>query len=392
MSQNIIKLFIIAGEASGDVLGGKLLQNIKNEIKSNPDFNNKNLEISGIGSTNLEKQGLKSIFDMSELSLMGFFEIIPHIPKLIKRINQTTQEIIDFQPDILVTIDSPDFCFRVIKKLRKHKISDNIKKIHFVAPTVWAYRPKRAEKIAKLFDLLLVILPFEPPYFEKYGLKTKYIGHPITENYTIVKNDNFKDKYKINNNKQIICLTPGSRIGEIKRVFPQMIKAMQIIEKKHKNFTICIPIIKKTEDVIKKIASQYKFNAILVEQEDKIKLFHNSDLALAKSGTNTLEMSLYKIPMIIAYKANSLTYFILKRLVKVKFANIINLILNKELIPEMLQNNCQADKIAQKLEELINNKEKQEEQIEQSQEILEILGLNAKESPSKKAAMQCLDF
>ncbi len=171
-----------------------------------------------------------------------------------------------------------------------------------------------------------------------------------------------------------------------------MIKAMQIIEKKHKNFTICIPTIKRTEDIIKKIASQYKFNAILIEQEDKIKLFHNSDLALAKSGTNTLEISLYKIPMIITYKANSLTYFILKRLVKVKFANIINLILNKELIPEMLQNNCQSDKIAQKLEELINNKEKQQEQIDQSQKILEVLGLNATESPSKKAAIQCMNL
>ncbi len=390
MSKNTIKLFVIAGEASGDVLGGKLLKNIKDEIKDNPDFAGKQLKISGVGGPDLEKEGLKSIFDMSELSLMGFFEIIPHIPKLIRRINQTTQEIIKFQPDIVITIDAPDFCFRVIKKLQQYQISQRIKKIHFIAPTVWAYRAKRAKKIAKLFDLLLVILPFEPPYFKKYGLKTKFIGHPIVENYTLIKNSNFREKYKIDTTNKIICLTPGSRIGEIKRIFPEMIKAIQIIQKTHKNLTICLPIIARTKGIISKISQNYNFKSIIIDQEDKIELFNNTDLALAKSGTNTLEIALYKIPMIIAYKTNALTYFILRRLVKVKFANIINLILNRELIPEMLQDNCKAEKIAQKLEQLMTNKEKQEEQIKESQEILKTLGLNSKEQPSKKAAIEIL--
>ncbi len=385
-----IKVFIIAGEASGDVLGGKLIAKIKEEVKNNTKFKGKNLELHGVGGQNMINQGLKSIFDMSELSLMGFVEIVPHIPKLIKRINQTTKAIIATKPDIVITIDSPDFCFRVIKKLNKNKISNQIKKVHFVAPTVWAYREKRAKKIAKLFNLLLVILPFEPPYFRKYGLETQFIGHPITENKIAIKNNNFRKKYNITKDQLLICLTPGSRSGEVKIMLPEMITAINILSKSYPNLAVAIPTMPKTHDLIKKGLEKSKVRVILVEEQDKIKLFDSANIAIAKSGTNTLEMAMYELPMIVTYKANFLTYILLKIMIKIKFANLINLILNKEVIPEMLQYDCNAKKLANKLDHLLQNPKAQQKQIKESQNVLKILGLHSKENPSSKAAKEVL--
>lgn len=385
-----IKIFLIAGEPSGDVLGGKLIAKIKEEIKNDPKFSNKELELFGIGGKNMIDQGLKSFFEMSELSLMGFAEIIPHLPKLIKRINQTATEIIRINPDIVITIDSPDFCFRVIKKLKKNPDAKNIKKIHFVAPTVWAYREKRAHKIAKLFDLLLVILPFEPPYFQKYGLKTKFIGHPITENKIEIADNDFRKKYEVSDDEILICLTPGSRIGEVKRILPEMTEAINILSKTHKNLVAAIQATEKTYDLIKDQITQFQTKAILVLPEDKIKLFSSANLAIAKSGTNTLEMAMYELPMIITYKVNLLTYLLLKMMIKIKFANLINLILNREVIPEMLQYDCNGTKLAEQLNILLKNPEKQKNQIKESLEVLKILGLNSKENPSLKAAKAVL--
>lgn len=385
-----ITIFLIAGEASGDVLGGKLIAKLKEKTKSDKEFKDHKLELLGVGGENMKSQGLKSLFDMSELSLMGFIEIVPHIPKLLNRINQTAQSIIDTKPDIVVTIDSPDFCFRVIKKLNKNAITHNIKKVHFVAPTVWAYREKRAEKIAKLFNLLLVILPFEPPYFLKHGLKTKFIGHPITENKIDIKNNDFRKKFKIKKEQTLICLTPGSRIGEVKRMLPEMIGAINILNEKYQDLAIAIPVTKKTKALVKSQIDQFQAKTILVEEKDKIKLFDSANFAIAKSGTNTLEMSMYELPMIVTYKTNLLTYILLKMMVKIKFANLVNLILNKEVIPEMLQYQCTSEKLAGKLDDLIKDEEKQKEQIKQSKSALKMLGLGSKENPSMKGAIEIL--
>lgn len=387
-----VKLFIIAGEASGDVLGGKLIAQIKEQIKQNKDFKGKKLELYGVGGKNMKKAGLSSLFDMSQLSLMGFFEVLPHIPKLLKLIKQTAQEIIKVKPDIVVTIDSPDFCFRVIKKLNKSPITKKIQKVHFVAPTVWAYREKRAQKIAQLYDLLLVILPFEPPYFQKYGLKTKFIGHPITENKIEIKNNNFRKKHQIDDAQTLICLTPGSRVGEVKRILPPMIEAMTILAKKYQNLVIAIPVLPKTSNIIKELITEHDLKIILVEETEKLPLFASANIALAKSGTNTLEMAMYNLPMVITYKTNFLTYFLLKIMVKVKFVNLINLILNKEIIPELLQNDCKAKKLAHALDNLLQNPKQSALQISQSQKALKTLGLNAKENPSIKAAKEVINY
>jgi lipid-A-disaccharide synthase len=384
------KFFIIAGEASGDLLGSKLIA----ELKAQLAVKNEAAEFIGVGGRLMQEQGLTSIFAMEELSIMGFLEVIPHIPKLLRRINQTAETIIKEKPDFVITIDSPDFCFRVIKKLSNEKF----KKIHLIAPSVWAYREGRAQKISKLYDLLLAILPFEPPYFEKYGLKTVFIGHPIIENAPDFSqkeksNSDFRKKHTIQNDDIVICVTPGSRNGEVKRIFPEFIEAINLLAKKQalkSKIKVAIPLIDKTRNLVCEMAKALEVEYFLIEKEEKVSAFFASNFALAKSGTNTVELSLYRLPMIIAYKINFLTHAIVKRMVKIKFANLINLILNKEVIPEMLQDNCEAQKISNHLEKLIFDKNLAQQQITETFAALKLLGLGSLENPSQKAAHEIL--
>lgn len=389
-----IRIFIIAGEPSGDVLGAKLMAEIKQQ--------NGAVEFFGIGGSKMTEQGLNSIFPMSDLSLMGFVEIIPHIPKLLKRISQTVEAIIQSKAQMVITIDSPDFCFRVMKRLKSNHKSGNIKKIHFIAPTVWAYRAKRAQKIAKLYDLLLAILPFEPPYFEKYGLETLFIGHPITEkkqfinkhNQYQIKDDDLDEltQNRLRGNSLVICAMIGSRIGEVKRMLPEIVEAVNILGNKYKNLVVLIPTIARTKQLIEENLGLFKVKTMVLDESEKYQAFKASNLAIAKSGTNNLEIAIAKLPMITIYKINPITHFFVKRMVKIKFANLINIILNKELIPELLQDNCCAKKIAFVAENLIANPQIMQNQIDESQKVLEILGLNSDETPSKKAVRKILSY
>jgi lipid-A-disaccharide synthase len=383
------KFFLIAGEASGDVLGSKLIRELKLQ---EPDSS-----FVGVGGELMEKEGLTSIFPMNELAVMGFFEVVPHIFKLLRRIRQTAAAIEEINPDFVITIDSPDFCFRVIKKQNsiKNNHKKNPKKIHLIAPSVWAYREGRAEKISKLYDLLLCILPFEPPYFEKYQLKTIFIGHPICENAPDLslkaeRNLEFRAKYQIAESDKLICITPGSRVSEVTRIFPEFIGAANLLFKKFPDLKVAIPLIGKTQELVSEMAKDLKMPYFLIENSEKTSMLFACDFALAKSGTNTIELSLYQIPMLIAYKINSLTHFIVMRMVKIKFANLVNLILNKELIPEMLQDNCEMQKIFNLSEKLIFNQELAQTQIKESLVALKMMGLGDVESPSKKAAREIL--
>lgn len=394
--------FIIAGEASGDLLGSKLIRELKRQVSD--------AKFVGVGGLLMKKEGLESIFAIEDLSVMGFFEILPHIPKLLKRINQTYNAIIELKPDYLITIDAPDFCFRVLKKfvrsLEKSSIKTQAKaanggfikfpkKIHLIAPSVWAYRKGRAQKISKLYDLLLAILPFEPPYFEKYGLKTVFIGHPLIEDrpdfsQKIAINKKFRIEKGIAEDDILIFLTPGSRLSEVRKIFPEFIGAINELSTKFQNLRIAIPLLNKTHNLIAEMAKNLQVPYILIEQCEKSAALFAANYALAKSGTNTIEISLYQIPMIISYKVNFITYAILKLMIKIRFANLLNLILNREIIPEMLQNQCKAHKIAQKMLHLIGNKNLACEQIENSLKALEILGLNSIKNPMKKAADEIL--
>ena len=381
------KFFIIAGEASGDVLGSKLIRELKVQLAAK----NEPFEFTGIGGRLMQEQGLKTIFPMEELSVMGFLEVVPHLKKLLKYIKQTAQAILEQKPDYVITIDSPDFNFRVVKKLKNYQG----KKIHLIAPSVWAYREGRAEKISKLYDLLLAILPFEPPYFERYGLKTVFVGHPIMENAPDfskkeIVNSKFRAKHNIAKDAVLLCLTPGSRNGEVAKIFPEFIGAVNLLSQKIPNLKVCLPLIDKTRQLVTKMAQSLKVEYSLVEKEEREEAFFAANFALAKSGTNTLELALYRLPMIVAYKLNPITHFFVSRMVKIKYANLLNLILNKEVIPEMLQTNCRAKKLADSLEKIICDKNLAQTQLNESERALKMMGFDHHKNPSQKAANEIL--
>jgi lipid-A-disaccharide synthase len=374
-----MKIYIIAGEASGDIYGAKLIAALR---KTNSD-----IEFFGIGGDKMTAEGLTSLFPMAEISIMGFLEVVKHIPHVLKRINQTVADIKTIQPDMVITIDSPGFCCRVADKLQNLRAA--IKLVHYVAPTVWAYKPKRAQKFARLFDHLLVILPFEPPYFDAVNLPCTYIGHPITENSRVASTDEisaFRQKYNIAETDTVLCLMPGSRIGEVLRLLPIFLQSAQLMTATAK-LKIVIPTIAAVSGLVQKIVDLSGAKAIILQNDaEKTTTFAAANIALVKSGTGTLEVSMSGCPMVIAYKISKISYWIIKSLIKIKYANLINIILNKELIPELLQNNCTAFLIAQHLDILLQKETIRTQQITESRSVLQLLGMGQEKCPSEKAA------
>ena len=386
MNKPLSKILLIAGEPSGDLLGAKLMKEFKLILPE--------IKFIGVGGQKMSEEGLVSLFAMEDLTVMGFVEVVKDIPNILKRIKQTADYIRQEKPEIVITIDSPDFCFRVIKKIQDLV---EIKKVHMIAPSVWAYREGRAKKIAKLYNLLLAILPFEPPYFEKYGLKTIFIGHPIIEkkpDFTLqnqLRND-FRLTKKIASDDFVICLTPGSRSGEVKKIFPEFILAINKLAQEKNNLKVVIPLVKKTEQLVAVMAKDLNVEYFLTNDEEKSSAYFASDFALAKSGTNTIELSLYRIAIIVCYKVNLLSFIIAKLLVKIKFANLINIISNRQVIPELLQYDCNSKKILEYLRKFVNDKNLITQQLKDCQEALKIMGLDSQQSASKKAIQEILEL
>ncbi len=401
LSKNHYKFFIIAGEASGDLLGSKLIEELKKQlINKSCSF-----EFIGIGGKLMQEQGLETIFAIEELSLMGFVEILPHIPKLIRLINFTAKQIIANEVDAVISIDAPDFSFRVMNKLNKflkenknlNHSNHQIKKIHLIAPSVWAYRKSRARKIAKIYNLLLAILPFEPPYFEKFNLKTIFIGHPIIENtpnlaFREEEKISFYQRKNISPDNFLMAITAGSRNSEVLKIFPQFIETANQLFRAGYKFVVALPVVTKTREIVISMSKNLEMPYFLVEnKEEKHSMMMACDIAICKSGTNSLEFSLYQIPIIIGYKINYLSYLIVKMLIKIKFANIINLIANQEIIPEAIQQNCSPEYLLPKIKELLTNKNFANQQIKDSQKILKILGLEQTIKPTTKASIAIID-
>ncbi len=389
------KIFIIAGEASGDLLGSKII----NAIKQNAE----NVAFVGVGGEKMEKENFKSIFPMKDLSVMGFFEVLPRIFLLSKRINQTINKILEEKPDLVLTIDSPGFSFRIMQKLKsKNKeFFEKVKKVHMIAPSVWAYKEKRAKKISKLYDLLLCILPFEPPYFEKYGLKTEFIGHPIFDDgrkYTLQYSKNELSKsYNISQDDFSIILTPGSREGEVNRIFPIMIKTINHLKyfysEKYKNINVFTFVNNNTIDLVDFISRENDFkNNLIVNEDEKQKIMSSADIVLAKSGTNAFEFNIYNIPMVITYTFNWFTNKLIKKIIKIKYANLVNIIADQEIIPEFVLDKAKPILIAEKINEILSNKDVAKKQIKDTINIIKQLGYDSKVKSSTIGAEKILEL
>jgi len=366
------KIFVLTGEPSGDKLASKVIAQLKNSTSD--------IEYSSVGGEHLKSLGIKTLYDLKEVTYLGFTRVIFNLFKIRKKIKETVKEIIKFKPDILFSVDSPDFTLRVAKEVKK--IDSNIKTIHLVAPQVWVWREHRVKRLKKFLDHILLLFPFEKKYFDKENIKSTFIGHPLLED---TKKNKVDISQIIKNNMKVFSIFPGSRLSEINVLTPILLNFIKIMNQKYKDLFFVFHTTTEHVQKIQNLLLKEGFNNCGTIANDNIKsqILKSSIFAVAKSGTISLEISNAKIPSIIIYKMNVINFFIIKMLVKVKFANIINIAANKEIIPELLQSNCNPKNIYNTVDKLLNNRDELEKQILNTQ--IEIDKFKT-EKPSKLAS------
>ena len=347
------KIFIITGEPSGDKLATIVISKL---IKINP-----NVELLCVGGTHLNSLGIKSIFDLKEITYLGFTSVLFNLLNIRNKINKTVEEVIKFNPDILFTVDSPDFTLRVAQRVKK--INSNIKTIHYVAPQVWIWREGRVKKFKKFIDHMLLLFDFEKKYFDKENIPNTFVGHPLLELNTKSKIDLSS---LINKYKKIISIFAGSRNTETNVLLPILCDFIKLMNKKFNNYSFVFHATDENRELIFNFIKNNNLNNSQVISDENIKsqILSSSVFAVAKSGTVSLEICNANIPSIIIYKINMINYWIMKFLVKVKFANIINIINNKEVIPELLQGECNAKEIFKSVVYFLNNPDLAKSQLE----------------------------
>ncbi len=356
------KIFILTGEASGDKLASKVISDLKKI--------NKNIEYLSVGGEHLKSLGIKSIYELKEITYLGFTNVILNIFKIRNKINETVKAISNYKPDILFTVDSPDFTLRVAEKVKK--LNPNIKTIHFVAPQVWVWREGRIKKIKKFIDHILLLFSFEKVYFEKENMSCEFVGHPLLQ-----KNDRVKIDINqlIGKNKALISVFAGSRKSEISVLMPILLDFIKLMNDKYTDMTFIFHSTKEYSKLMQSFINQTNLSNCEIISDDKIKsyILQKSIFAVAKSGTVSLEICNAKIPSIILYKMGFINFLIIKALVKTKYANIINFAADKEIIPELLQSKCNAKNIFKKVSSYLENPSDMSEQVKKVQEVLDRL-------------------
>ena len=363
------KIFILTGEASGDKLASKVIRDLKKI--------NQNIEYLSVGGEHLQSLGIKSIYSLNEITYLGFTNVILNILKIRKKINETVKAIIDYNPDILFTVDSPDFTLRVAEKVKK--LNPKIKTIHYVAPQVWVWREGRVKKIKNFIDHILLLFSFEKKYFEKENMSCEFVGHPLLQNKERSKID---INQVIGKNKALISIFAGSRKSEIDVLMPILSNFIKLMNNEHEDMTYIFHSTKKYSELIQNHINKSNLNNCEVVSDDKIKshLLQKSIFAVAKSGTVSLEICNAKIPSIIIYKVNFINFLIIKFLVKTKYANIINFAADKEIIPELLQSHCNSKNIFKIVSSYLENPVEMSEQVKKVQIILEKLKISGSSS------------
>ena len=346
------KIFILTGEPSGDKLASSVISKLKE--------NNSDIEYSCVGGTHLNSLGIKSIYDLKEITYIGFTSVLLNIFKIKKKINETVNKIIEFKPDILFSVDSPDFTLRVAEKIKK--INPNIKTIHYVAPQVWVWRESRVKKFKKFLDHILLLFNFENKYFDKENIKNTFVGHPLLEKTIKSKTDLSN---LISKDQKIISLFAGSRSSETSILLPILLDFINLMNDKFNDYLFVFHATEENKNYINDNIKTINADNIQVISDENIKsqILSNSVFAVSKSGTVSLEICNAKIPSIVIYKMNFLNFMIVKFLVKIKYANIINIINNKEVIPELIQNECNSKEIFKSVVYFLKNPDLMDKQI-----------------------------
>lgn len=383
-----MKAFVIAGEPSGDNLGAALMEGLQS---LQPD-----IRFIGIGGPAMQARGLNSRFPMAELSVMGLAEVLPKYAQLKRRIRETAAAITAEAPDVVITIDSPDFCLRVLGLARA--ANPGLRTVHYVAPSVWAWRPGRAVKMARVVDHVLALLPFEPPYMQAAGMSCDFVGHPVaTEPVATVEDARaFRAAYAILPDAPLILALPGSRRGEVERLAPRFGAALHRVLAKRPQARVVVPSVASQAERLRALIADWPGAPILLDAAstgpaEKRAAFGAANVALAASGTVSLELAAARLPMVIAYDFNPLTRLLVKWLVRLDTATMVNLVSESRAIPECLLEACTPGCIASKLARLLDDPQARADQFAAMDLTMERLG-RGKEAPGLRAARSVLEW
>jgi lipid-A-disaccharide synthase len=383
-----VKVYLIAGELSGDRLGGALLEGLRSLYDGD-------IEIRGVGGPAMTAQGLQSQFPMVELSVMGIAEVLPKYFHLKRRIKECAEAVLDWQPDVLITIDSPDFCLRVAKLVRQNS---DIRTVHYVAPSVWAWRPKRAAKMAKHIDQVLALLPFEPPYMEAEGMRCDFVGHPVVNEALAPQDavDAFRAGLLGGFDDPVALVLPGSRKSEVTRLLPVFKTVMQQIQEKRPDVRFVLPAAGPVVSLVRELTEDMETPPTIIDpsglssEEAVLRKrvgFQAADVALAASGTVSLELAAAATPMVIAYDVSWLSRQIFKRMLRIDTVTLVNLVSETRVVPEFLSEDCVPEKVTAGLLELLENPNEQAEALDIT---MQRLGRGDKD-PGRRAAQAVLD-
>jgi lipid-A-disaccharide synthase len=375
---------LVCGEPSGDQLGGQLMAALKTIV-------GEGATITGVGGRAMAAQGLRTLFSLEDTAVMGLREVVPKIPVILRRVRQICDVAVATRPDAVILIDSPDFTHRIARRLKRR--DSTIMTIGYVAPQVWASRAYRARAMARKFDLLLALLPFEPPFFERYGLRTIFVGHPVIERAKMMTGGaELRARLGIGATAPVLCVLPGSRLSEIRFILPVFRAAVENVAKRVPGLVAVLPTVPHVAVRVRESAAKWPTPLHFVEGDvDKFAAMSTADAALAASGTVTTELALARTPMVVAYRVGRLTYILARPLFISRWFTLINLLLQRRAVPEFLQGAATARVLADEVVGLLTNKDASAAQRTDLVLATKLLGEGA-DSPSLRAARAIVGF
>lgn len=379
-----LKFMLVCGEPSGDQLGGQLMSALK-------ELTGGRVAFTGVGGPAMSAQGLDTLFPIDVTSLMGVGAIATHLPEILRRIRIASEFALSTKPDALVCIDSPEFTHRIAQRVRQR--NSTIPIVNYVAPQVWATRQYRARKMGRYFDLVLALLPFETKFFETHGLHARFVGHPVVERAALITGGaELRKKLGIARSAPLLALLPGSRKGEVHRLLPVFRETVAAVKHDIRELVCVLPTVPHVTDLVHEMARQWPVELHILENEaDKFAAFGTADVALVASGTVTSELALAGVPMAVAYRVGWLTSVIARRIVRVPHVTLVNLLLEREAVPEFLLDRCLAGLLAPCIVRLFRDEGYRSQQKRDLREAMHLLGVDD-EAPSKRAARALLEF
>jgi lipid-A-disaccharide synthase len=381
--QSSVRVFLVAGEESGDRLGAALMEALK--LKTHGA-----IEFFGVGGVQMARAGLKSLFPLDKTAIIGFGQILPRLQLYLRRIRETAASAVAAKPDVLVIIDSPEFTHRVAKRVRKH--APEIPIVDYVCPSVWAWRPWRARSMRRYIDHVLALLPFEPTLLAKLrGPPATYVGHPLSERVGVLR-PNREEEARRSVGSALVLLMPGSRPGELKRMLPLFEGIAEILSGRLDAGEFVMPAVEAYADQVSHSVARWQVPVRVISATDeKDAAFRQARLAVVKSGTGTLELALAGVPMVATYRVSAVEAFVARRMLTVPSVILANLVLGENVVPEFLQQDATAEKIAEAALRAFADGPERRRQVEAFKRLDEIMEIQHR-VPSKCAADIVLDY